>query len=341
MIASMSRGVLIAAAALLLAAPVAAYAQEPPPATPPAAAAPPSSAAPPPPAAGPSPAAAAPGGDAPGAGLVRQRAGKVSGTVTDVMRRALTGLLVKLESRSDPGTLRVTSTDQKGQYHFKDLPPGVYDVRVEADGFVPGSKERIDVRPPFQNIVDVSLARPGAGTASPLGALRQAGAASRATGAATGAAAGGAAGGEGAEPEAPVVVRGRFVDTGGRPALEVSVLLIGDGGGRLHQTFSAADGTFAIDGVAPGRYRVLVRSTGHMAIDLKEVDVRPVNGLKLSLALVDFPLNTQPHGTPPPEIPRPLPGPPLATPGEPAPPSGDPGETPAEPRPDDGGGAGA
>src|SRR5262249_23660348 len=123
MTTSATRMLRMVAAVLLLAAPGLVRGQEPPPgAPPPAAVSAPASA----PAAAPAVAA-------------HQRTGKISGTVTDVMRHALAGLLVKLESRSDPGVLRVTSTDPKGQYHFKDLPPGVYDVRVEADGFGPGS----------------------------------------------------------------------------------------------------------------------------------------------------------------------------------------------------------
>ena len=265
-------------------------------------------------AAPPSPPAAP--GDHAGAGATgHQRTGKISGTVTDPARRVLAGLLVKLESRADPGMLRVTCTDLKGQYHFKDLPPGVYDVRVEAEGFAPGSKEMIDVRPPFQNIVDVALVRASAGAA----AAAAPGVADPAAGS-TGA---GAAAGSGTS-EAPVVVRGRFVNPGGQPELEVSVLMVRADGGRLYQTFSADDGSFVIPDVVPGRYRVLVRSAGHVTIDLRSVDVRPVDGLKLSLALVDFPLNTRPRGSRPQEMPRPLPTAVLVPPGEsPAPPGED------------------
>jgi Carboxypeptidase regulatory-like domain len=258
------------------------------------------------------------------AGPGRQRVGKISGTVTDPMHRALAGLLVKLESRVEPGMLRVTCTDLKGQYHFKELPTGVYDVRVEADGFGPGSKERIDVRPPFQNIVDVVLTRAAAGPAVvPAPAAPGTGPA--------GSNDAGPAGGSGTN-EAPVVVRGRFVTPEGQPELEVSVLLVRADGGRLYQTFSSDDGTFAIPDVAPGRYRVLVRSAGHVTIDLKSVDVRPVDGLRLSLALVDFPLNTRQRGSRPQEMPRPLPAALFASPGTaPAPAPAPPGRSPAAP----------
>ena len=259
-------------------------------------------AAPPPP-----PPPHAPPGDQAGAGPGRQRTGKISGTVTDLTRRVLAGLLVKLESRVDPGMLRVTCTDLKGQYHFKDLPPGVYDVHVEAEGYAPGAKETIDVRPPFQNIVDVALMRDSAGAAAAP--------APGVAGPAAGSSGAGAASGSGTS-EAPVVVRGRFVNPGGQPELEVSVLMVRADGGRLYQTFSADDGSFVIPDVVPGRYRVLVRSAGHVTIDLKSVDVRPVDGLKLSLALVDFPLNTRPRSSRPQEMPRPLPTVVLVPPGE-------------------------
>ncbi len=263
----------------------------------------------------------APPADQAGAGPGHQRMGKISGTVTDAARRVLAGLLVKLESRVDPGMLRVTCTDLKGQYHFKDLPPGVYDVHVEAEGFGPGSKEMIDVRPPFQNIVDVVLVR--AAAESPAVSVPGAPGTAPAGSAEAGAAGAGAAAGS-ATNGAPVVVRGRFVNPGGQPELEVSVLLVRADGGRLYQTFSADDGTFVIPDVVPGRYRALVRSAGHVTIDLKSVDVRPVDGLKLSLALVDFPLNTRSRSSRPQEIPRPLPTVVLAPPGEaPAAPAGE------------------
>jgi hypothetical protein len=318
------------AAALLSPAAQLALAQEPAAPPPPASAPAPQGAAPAPP--------GAPAGEPASGAPVHQRTGKISGTVTDTTRRILSGLLVKLESHVDPGMLRVTCTDLKGQYHFKDLPPGLYDVHVEADGFGPGSKEQIDVRPPFQNIVDVALvhAAPGSAAASAPGAPVAPG------GPAASAPAGSGSAEAGEAAVAPVSVRGRFVDTGGRPALEVSVLMAGADGGRLYQTFSADDGTFLIEHVAPGRYRMLVRSTGHVTIDLKSVDVLPVDGLKLSLALVDFPLNTRPHSSRPQELPRPLPSlvvvppgeipaAPAATPGDPAAPPVDPAAPPVDP----------
>src|SRR5262249_3903713 len=136
---------LLAAAVVAMTAGSIVIGQGPPPAPPPAASSPaPTTPPAAPPATAPKAESAAPR-QAQAAGPGRTRTGKISGTVTDPVRRILSGLLVKLESRGDPGMLRVTSTDMKGQYHFKDLPPGLYDVRVEADGFGPGSKDKVEV----------------------------------------------------------------------------------------------------------------------------------------------------------------------------------------------------
>jgi hypothetical protein len=79
-------------------------------------------------------------------------------------------------------------------------------------------------------------------------------------------------------------------------------------------------------------------------IEIPSVDVRPVNGLTLSLALADFPLNygAHPEGSPPAEMPRPLPAtlagappPPAAGPdgAGPAGPAAGPDGTPGTPPP--------
>jgi hypothetical protein len=272
----------------------------------------------PPPPAGetPPPAAVAPPATPPAVSTT----GRILGRVTDA-GKPVQAAQVRLVSRSESGLLRVTSTNQKGEYRFKELPTGTYDVEVEADGFRPGLKPGVEVKAPFQNIVDVPLSRPGTpgtlpippGVAGPPGQ----GVPGRA-----------ADPGPPAEPPpAPATVRGKLSDGDRRPVVDVSVLLVAQQGTRLYQAISGPDGAFTIDGVIPGKYRAVVRSPGHMPVDLKTVDVRPVAGLTLNLSLVDFPLNfkARTEGSPPPETPRPLPvsgnpaTPPAAAP--PAPPA--------------------
>jgi hypothetical protein len=223
----------------------------------------------------------------------------IRGAVVDAKRRPMAGLMVQLAARGERGLLRVTGTDERGEYVFSDLPAGVYDVELAVDGRRQ-RKESIAVRPPFRNIVDFQI---GAGDAGPQSAGPP-----RVIPPAGPAPAPGSGGAPAAAPEttAPVAVRGRFVDVRKRPIPEVSVTLVALQGGGTFQTFSGEDGAFLIDAVPPGPYRVLVSSPGHVALDLKSVDVTPGRGLDLSLSLVDYPLNFKDRRgeTPPREEPR-------------------------------------
>lgn len=246
--------------------------------------------------------------------------GMVRGTVYDAQRKPVAGLMVQLVARAEGGLLRVTGTNERGQYVFADLPPGVYDVELTLDERRQ-RKNSITVRPPFRNIVDFQvdetpapagparkLPIPPAGTAVAPGSATTPGAGATPDGASGAGAAGAAAGGAG-PAAARVAVRGRFLDSGKRPVAEVSVTLVALEGGATYQAFSGDDGTFAVDGVTPGRYRVLVASPGHVALDLKSVEVTPAHGLNLELTLVDHPLNLRDPGseTPPREEPLPAP----------------------------------
>lgn len=313
------RGLL--AASLLIAAAIgaglpAALADPPPPpgaeapGTPPAAA----SAAP----------AEAPQTGTPPAEAGRKRAGRIRGTVTDALKKALPGLLVTLSSHSEPDVLRVTGTNEKGQYLFPELPPGLYDLKVQADGFLDTGKESIEIRPPFQNIVDVQLtprgkggpvavgAGPAPGVGATAGARPAAGGGAAPGGAASqGSAPAGEPGSETTAPPVPVTVRGRFVDQDRLPLYEVSVVLSALQGKAIYQAFSGDDGIFEIPGVVPGRYHVVVRSPGHVPLDLHSVEVLGKNGISVSLMLVDYPLNFKASQQPltPVEVPRPASGP--------------------------------
>ncbi len=211
--------------------------------------------------------------------------GTIMGTVFDVRKKPLAGWMVQLSSRRDDGVLRVTGTNEKGQYVFKDLPAGTYDIEIQVENEAARRKGRIEVRPPFRNIVDFQIGPQPPDRSNPLAGLAEK---KKIEGA--GAAATGDAAGEGVKP---VPFRGTFVDAQKRPIAEVSVTVVGLDGEGAFQVFSGDDGSFAIPAVPPGRYRVLVFSPGYVPIDLKSVEVTPASGLSLSLRLVDHPLNTK------------------------------------------------
>jgi carboxypeptidase family protein len=196
--------------------------------------------------------------------------------VSDTDKRPVGGRLVVLVSRAEGEALRVTSTDEKGRYQFHDLPPGMYEIRLEADGFMPEVKKDIDVRPPFQNIVDVILRPATAGAGATAAGPSVVGAPLE----------GSAAGSGGGE-----VVQGVLRDAEGSPVVEAEVLLAPLAGGALRQGMSDEKGTFRMEGVAPGAYRLIVRSLGHVPIDVSRVDVVAGGGLSLRLSLVDYALD--------------------------------------------------
>jgi hypothetical protein len=257
--------------------------------------------------------------------------GRILGTVTDTAHKPVTGAQVRLTSHVEAGLLRITSTDERGQYHFKDLPPGTYEVLIEAEGAPPILKKDVDVKAPFQNIVDVTVGGQPAANKLPIPPAVAA-APADATAAAP----------------APVTVRGKLSDAAKQPVVDVSVLLVAPDGARLYQASSNDEGAFTIEGVIPGPYRAIIRSPGHVPVDLKSVEVLPESGLDVTLALVDFPLNFKKGElSPPPEVPRtlqqpgaaqpaaaPIPEPPPASSSLPPPAAPPPGaEKPAPPPP--------
>jgi hypothetical protein len=236
----------------------------------------------------------------------REVLGTIKGTIFGAGRKPRVGLLVQLYSRVQEGLLRVTGTDEKGEYAFQDLPPGFYDIEVDGGPGGVQKKSRIEVRPPFRNIVDFEIP-PGDRTgAGPAGAGDLPRGLKRGPGTQPSVPDGLVPDGGGARPMA--AVRGRFLDQQKRPIPEVSVTFVALEGDATFQAFSGDDGGFSIPAVPAGRYRVLVASPGHVSLDLKAVEVSAGDGLNLSLSLVDHPLNFKGRdASPPREEPRPLP----------------------------------
>ena len=229
-------------------------------------------------------------------GGARKILGRIRGTVFDPGKKPAAGLLVLLSAKDDRGLLRVTGTDENGQYLFQDLPAGIYDVQVTASGCGPQTKERIGVQPPFQNIVDFQLLTEGAAGATKTSSLATLLRAARGVGTASVQAGGPLSGAAPAAPaggDVTAPVRGTLVDARKKPLVEGSVTFVAIEGNGIYQTFSGADGAFSLGSLPVGRYRALIASPGHVALDLKAVEVSQPSGLDLSLSLVDYPLNSK------------------------------------------------
>jgi len=237
---------------------------------------------------------------------LREVVGTILGRVYDTKNKPVVGWMVELSSKGQEAMLRVTGTNEKGEYVFKDLPAGVYDIEVGAGTEGSKKKGKIEVRPPFRNIVDFQIGADGdkgaAGTNPLEVALKK-----RVPGGAPGAAA--TSGAPAGETPGTVPVRGLFLDSEKRPIAEVQVTFAALEGRGIYQASSGDDGVFTIPAVLPGSYRVQVTSPGYVALELKSVEVSPGSGLNLSLSLVDYPLNFKgrPEAQAPREEPLPVP----------------------------------
>lgn len=68
--------------------------------------------------------------------------GTIAGRVTDAQGGALPGVLVTLASRTGETT---QTTDEKGDFRFLGLNPGIYEVRAALDGFRPNSQPNLEI----------------------------------------------------------------------------------------------------------------------------------------------------------------------------------------------------
>src|SRR5689334_17237596 len=69
-----------------------------------------------------------------GATARAQTQGGISGTITDTSRAAVPGATVTVTNTATRGT-RTTTTNAEGLYTFPSLPPGLYELKVELQGF--------------------------------------------------------------------------------------------------------------------------------------------------------------------------------------------------------------
>src|SRR2546428_7858831 len=93
----------------------------------------------------------------PGGTIGRIVFGTIVGAVYDAKKKPLSGWMVQLSARGQDGQLRVTGTNDKGQYVFKDLPAGTYEIEIGAGDDPARKKGRIEISRQFRTIVDFEV----------------------------------------------------------------------------------------------------------------------------------------------------------------------------------------
>ena len=92
-------------------------------------------------------------------GLAAQtvRTGSITGTITDQNKSGLPGVTVTVTSPALQVSQIVQTSDARGQYEVKDLPPGIYQVIFELTGFAKVVRPDIQLTTGFVARVDMDL----------------------------------------------------------------------------------------------------------------------------------------------------------------------------------------
>jgi hypothetical protein len=186
---------------------------------------------------------------------------RLEGTASLDRHRRVVGATVLASSGSSLHWL--TSTDDKGFFALDRLPEGSYRVELRRDGLAPVVKEGINVRFPFRAVVEVTLAP---ATDRRVSAKR-----------------------EGAGTARRVRVTGTVRVRGGEPLGETRIRLVrADQVEDPRSILTSRDGTFALEDVPAGAWRVEVLGPGYLP-------VRMVLGLaddaRIEAVLVSQPAN--------------------------------------------------
>jgi hypothetical protein len=85
--------------------------------------------------------------------------GSLRGEAITPLRQEVPGAVVIALGR-DGGAMGLTATEESGRLALDGLPPGIYDVLVDAEGYAPTRVENLPVEPPYRAVAEAVL-RPG------------------------------------------------------------------------------------------------------------------------------------------------------------------------------------
>src|SRR5881628_992120 len=92
----------------------------------------------------------------PGALRAQGTTGTIYGTVVDQSRSVLPGATIQVKNVEN-GSTRTLTTDARGQYRALDLPPGLYSVSADLQGFGSAKRENLTVEIGREVVADLTM----------------------------------------------------------------------------------------------------------------------------------------------------------------------------------------
>src|SRR5207244_8204894 len=82
--------------------------------------------------------------------------GTIYGAVVDESKSVLRGVSVQVRNVEN-GAIRTLVTDENGRYRALSLPPGVYNVAAELQGFAPAKRDNLTVEIGRDVVADLTM----------------------------------------------------------------------------------------------------------------------------------------------------------------------------------------
>lgn len=238
----------------------------------------------------------------PNAAQAAARVSRIQGTVILSRRNPVVGATVLLTAHDAPRRIWVTSTDDRGEFKMDAVPAGSYRLEARRQDLASVVRDRIALNPPFRAVIELTM-RPVEGGATPDTTAAP-----------------------GPDAAAGLHVTGKTVDRAGNAVPDARLKWVDAAGRRDPANLqSGEDGTFTVEGLPPGTWRLEVLGVGFLPVrvDLPVSEDTAVTAVLVKQSAGHEPL---PLDLIPPEEPIPPPVAPKATAAAPAPPP--PGGTP-------------
>jgi hypothetical protein len=172
------------------------------------------------------------------------RRSRLQGTAYLDRNEDVIGATVVVHEMEDRSTIYLTSTDENGRFRVEGLPDGHYKVRVHRHGVETIVKDNVSVRFPFRAVVELDMEQIERGPILPTGVAH-----------------------DGDTPSGNATLHGMTRTPGGNPMGEVKLRIVKtEGRADPLMATTAEDGTFRIDGIEAGEWRVTIVGVGMLPI---------------------------------------------------------------------------